>query len=444
MIHNDCVDRGNASGNRLILSSRLVDAAVLACPVGWRVMEQSRDSAAPAPSRLGSHGILASAARLDRWLRIVLIGLVVTSAVRYLSRHGLDLPGVLILAGSVCLVAVYLVRPLVRGRAWWPTVWVLVVTLVWGILTLVAPSFAWTAVPLAFAALEVLAFGYAVGLVVLMTGVIAIGWMRIVDEFDPTLIAGPVGIALVTVLAYRTLEQESITRQRLLDELVDAQDDLAAAQRRSGALAERTRLSREIHDSVGQGLSSINLLLNAAEQDWDRRPDLARSHVSTAAHSARSGLDEVRRVVRDLAPADIAGQDATDALPAALERLAAQTGQAIEVRVRVHGTPGPVPADLAGAVVRTVRGAMANVIEHSGAGQAVISLTYHPDEVLLDVRDDGTGFDPRRTADVDLRGRGLRGIADRAESFGGRAVVESAPGEGTTVSVAFPLSGAAR
>ncbi|MGA8995066.1 MAG: sensor histidine kinase, partial [Nocardioidaceae bacterium] len=236
---------------------------------------------------------------------------------------------------------------------------------------------------------------------------------------------------------------ESTTRQRLLDELVDAQDDLAAAQRRSGALAERTRLSREIHDSVGQGLSSINLLLNAAEQDWDRRPDVARSHVRTAARTARSGLDEVRRVVRDLAPADIAGQDATEALPAALQRLAGQTGSAIAVRVRVHGTPVPVPADLASAIVRTARGAMANVIEHAAADEAVISLTYHPDEVLLDVRDDGTGFDPRRTPSAGLRGRGLPGIADRAESFGGRAVVESAPGEGTTVSVAFPLRGGA-
>lgn len=404
-------------------------------------MEQARGSDASASSRLGSHGILASAARLDRWLHIVLIVLVVTSALRYVSRHGLDLRGVLILAGSVCLVAVYLARSLVRGRAWWPTAWVVVVTLVWVAVTLIAPSFAWTAVPLAFAALEVLAFGHAVGLVVLMTAVITLGWLRIIDEFDPTVVAGPVGIALVTVLAYRTLEQESMARQRLLDELVDAQVDVVVAQRRSGALAERTRLSREIHDSVGQGLSSINLLLNAAEQDWDRRPHVARSHIRTAASTARSGLEEVRRVVRDLAPADIAEQDAIDALPVALERLAGQTGQAIAVQIRVHGTPLPVPTDLASAIVRTARGAMANVIEHSAAQQAVISLTYHPDEVLLDVRDDGTGFDPLRTPASDLRGRGLRGISDRAESFGGRAVVESAPGEGTTVSVAFPLQG---
>ena len=388
---------------------------------------------------VGSHGILASATRLDRWLHLVLVALVVTSALRYVSRHGLGTPGVLILAGAACLIAVYASRPLLRDRSWWPTVWVSILTLGWTALTLVAPSFAWTAVPLAFAALEVLAFPYAVGVVVFMTAVVSVGWLRIIDEFDPTVIAGPVGIALVTVLAYRTLQRESLSRQRVLDELVEAQEDLAAVQRRSGALAERTRLSREIHDSVGQGLSSINLLLNAAEQDWDRHPDAARSHVRTAASSARSGLDEVRRVVRDLAPAELEGPDGVDALPAALARLTEQNGSALAVRVRVHGAPTAVPADVASAILRTARGALANVVEHSGARHAVVSLTYNADEVLLDVRDDGTGFDPRRMRAASLRGRGLRGIQERAESLGGSATIESAPGEGTTVSVAFSV-----
>lgn len=407
-------------------------------------MNATASAADIGPGRFGSRGILASAPHLDRWLPVVLVTLVVTSALRYVGRHGLDLRGVLVLLGSVLLVAVYVARPLVRGRSWWPTAWVLGVTLVWVALTLAAPSFAWTAVPLAFAALEVLRFGAAVALVVGMTAVVSLGWLRIVPGLDPTLVAGPVGIALVTVLAYRALAQEVGSRQRLLDDLVAAQDDLVAAQRRAGALAERTRLSREIHDSVGQGLSSINLLLNAAEQEWERRPDLAREHVRTAAGSARSGLDEVRRVVQDLAPADILDQDATQALPAALQRLAAQNGSSIDVLVRVHGVPGPVPPDLASALVRTARGALANVIEHSGAHRVVMSVTYHPDEVLLDVRDDGVGFDPARMPLADLRGHGLRGIADRAHAAGGCAVVESAPGEGTTVSVSLPLPGETR
>lgn len=383
------------------------------------------------------HGL--GSVRLGRWLRIVLVVLVVASAWRYAARHGLDQRGVLVLAGAAGLVVLYCAGPLVRGRDWWPRTWLAVVTVVWVALTLAAPSFAWTAVPLAFAALEVLAFRSAVAVVAVMTAVVSWGWLRLVDGFDPTVVAGPIGMAVVTVLAYRTLERESVTRQRLLDELLAAQDDLAAAQHRAGALAERTRLSREIHDSVGQGLSSINLLLNAAENDWDRRPDLARRHVSTAAGSARSGLDEVRRVVLDLAPAELERSRSAQALPAALSDVVARSGHGIDLRVRVHGTPVAMPDDVASAIIRSARGAVANVVEHSAAARAVVTLTYNADEVLLDVRDDGTGFDLHRRRPVGLRGRGLTGLAERARSLGGRATVESAVGEGTTVSVAFPL-----
>jgi signal transduction histidine kinase len=320
---------------------------------------------------------------------------------------------------------------------------VLVVIVLWVALTLVAPSFAWTAVPVAFAALRVLPFGYAAGLVVTMTLVVGTAWSRITDGFDPTTVVGPIGVALVTVIAFRTLEQEARTRQHLLDDLTDAQADLAVAQRRAGALAERTRLSRDIHDSVGQGLSSINLLLRAAEQDWERRPDLAHAHVDTAAATARESLEEVRRVVRDLAPADLDGS--SDALPAALRRVAEQAAPGL-AEVRVHGTPVPLPPAVASALVRTTRGALANVVEHAAASRAVVSVTYDEGEVLVDVRDDGRGFAVKRVergerAERGGRGHGLAGIRQRAVALGGRASVESAPGEGTTVSIALPTGG---
>jgi signal transduction histidine kinase len=387
-------------------------------------------------------GILAPVARLDRWLDGVLLALLVTCSVRYLLRHDLDLTAVSVLAGAVVLGGAYATRRLVADRDVWPTVWVGVVVVLWVALTLVAPSFAWTAVPVAFAVLQVLPFPYAVTVVVVMTAVVSVAWSRITDDLDPTVFVGPVGIALVTVLSYRALEREARTRQALIDELTEAQADLAVAQRRSGALAERTRLSREIHDSVGQGLSSITLLLRAAEQDWERRPDLARDHVAAAGSAARDGLDEVRQIVRDLAPIDLEDDDTGEALPAALARVATAGAHGIDVQVRVHGDPVGVPPAVASALVRSTRGALANVVEHSGARRAVVSLTYLSDEVLLDVRDDGHGFDPARPGRSGARGdrgRGLDGIRHRAADLGGSADVESAPGEGTTVSVRFPL-----
>lgn len=386
----------------------------------------------------GVRGILAPAERLDRWLLVVLVVLLITSGLRYLDRHGLDARGAAVLVGAGALGVAYATRGLMTGRAWWPTVWVVAMVVLWGALTAVAPSFAWSAVPVAFAALRVLPFGWAVGTVVAMTVLLTVAWQRITAGFDPVQVVGPVGIALVTVLAYRALDLESRARQDLVDRLVDAQDALAEQQHRTGALAERTRLSREIHDSVGQGLSSINLLLQAAEQDWDDRPDRARGLVATAAATAREGLDEVRRVVRDLAPADLATADAR-ALPVVLEQAAVQSGLDVPVEVRVDGDPVAVPPAVAAAVVRTARGALANVREHAAARRVALTLTYHPDEVVLDVRDDGRGFDPSRVRPAGLRGRGLAGIQERAAALGGTAYVESAAGEGTTVSVHLPI-----
>lgn len=385
----------------------------------------------------GVRGILAPAERLDRWLLVVLVVLLVTCGLRYLDRHGLDARGAAVLAGAAVLGVAYGTRGLMSGRAWWPTAWVVVMVVLWGALTAVAPSFAWCAVPVAFAVLRVLPFGWAVGTVVAMTALLTAAWQRITDGFDPVQVVGPVGVALVTVVAFRALDLESRARLDLLDRLVDAQDALAEQQHRTGALAERTRLSREIHDSVGQGLSSINLLLQAAEQDWDIQPARSRDLVRTAASTARDGLDEVRRVVRDLAPADLA----TDAraLPAVLERAAAQSGLGVPVEVRVDGDPVAVPPEVAAAVVRTARGALANVREHAGARRVALTLTYHPDEVVLDVRDDGRGFDPTRARPTGLRGRGLTGIQERAAALGGNAYVESAAAEGTTVSVHLPV-----
>lgn len=392
------------------------------------------------PPPPGMHGILAPAARLDRWLLVVLVVLLAVSAVRYVDRHGLDASGAAVLAGALVLGLAYATRPLLAGRPWWPTVWVLGMVLLWGVLTAVAPSFAWCAVPVAFAVLRVLPFGQAVATVVGMTGLLTLAWQRITVGFDPVQVAGPLGVALITVLAYRALDLESDARQALLDQLVDAQDELAGQQRLTGALAERTRLSREIHDSVGQGLSSINLLLQAAEQDWDAHPARARTHVRTAASAARDGLDEVRRVVRDLAPADLAENDSATALPAALRRVAESTPLGLPVEVRVDGNPVALPPAMAAALVRTARGALANVREHAAARRVALTLTYHRDEVVLDVRDDGRGFDPARVGVTGPRGRGLVGIRQRAAALGGRAHVESATGEGTTVSVRFPLT----
>lgn len=394
----------------------------------------------------GVRGIIAPARRLDAALPVVLAALLLACAVRYVSRHPLDERSVAVLAGAALLAVVYAARGVVWTRPTWPGVWVTACVVLWAVLTLLAPSFAWTAVPVAFAVLQVLPFPLAVAVVAAMTLVVSLGWARLTDGVDPTVVVGPVGLALLTVLVYRALAREADTRQRLLDELTSAQDDLAAAGHRAGVDAERTRLSREIHDSVGQHLTSISLLLSAAEQDWERRPDAARERVARAAAAAHEGLEEVRHVVRDLAPGTT--DTAPGAVAAALERVIADLPPGPAARLAVHGQPFAIAPAVATAVVRTARGALANVVEHADAERIGVTLTYLPDSVRLDVRDNGTGFEADRARartsgrtgalGSTTRGHGLAGIRSRAADLGGEATIESAPGEGTTVSLWLP------
>ncbi|WP_433167184.1 sensor histidine kinase [Kribbella sp. CA-247076] len=377
-------------------------------------------------------GILGRANGLVTALHAAFVVLVLASAVRYLSGHGFGDRAPWVLTGAVVLLATYAAYRVLPSR-----VWLALLVAVWFGLVLLAPSFAWCAVPLSFVALRVLPFWPACAVVAGMVVTTVVTWTRMTDRLDPTIVLGPVCVAVLAVGAYRALERDALKRQALLDDLHAAQGDLADAQHQAGVLAERARLSREIHDSVAQGLSSINLLLQAAEREWDDRPGAAREHAAQAAATARDGLDEVRRVVRDLAPAELASGD--PALPGALrstcERLAAHTG--VDVQVQVHGTPVALGAEVETALLRTARGALANVLEHADATTAVVTLTYQPDAVVLDVRDDGRGMTARPT-DPD-RGRGLAGIRERLQALGGTLVLESEPGEGTALAASVPL-----
>jgi signal transduction histidine kinase len=389
----------------------------------------------------GARGILAGVSRLGTALHVCFVVLILASVARYLENHGFDSRAGWVIAGAGVSLLLYLAYgrvPWRRSRAW-PSVWCAALVLTWMALVAAAPSFAWCAVPLAFAALRLLPFPVAVTVVAVMVVTVSVAWSQMQERVDPTVFAGPACVALLAVTAYRALEREAQVRQRLLEDLHDAQGDLADAQQRAGASAERARLSRDIHDSVAQHLSSINLLLLAAEQDWDARHTAARQHVRRAAATARDGLEEVRRVVRDLAPPKLG--DAV-ALPTALRAASSRAVQHSDLvlDVAVHGEVAPLPDEVATALLQTARGALANVVEHAHASHAAVTLTYQEGSVSLDVRDDGRGFDVAvGTGHHDDRGFGLSGIRARAAALGGEMVVESTPGDGTALAVSLPL-----
>ncbi|WP_218184604.1 sensor histidine kinase [Nigerium massiliense] len=212
------------------------------------------------------------------------------------------------------------------------------------------------------------------------------------------------------------------------------QEELAVAQREAGALAERGRLARDIHDTLAQGYSSIVLLARAARASGGSPSDDVLRRIE---QTASDNLAEARAVVHALRPEALADAPLPDAVRRLLNRLAEHTG--IETRLDVVGDPRLSSTRLDVEVLRLVQGALANVRTHAEASTVAVSLSYEPDGLLVDVVDDGVGFDPAAATPAAADGGfGLRAMRDRLDALGGTLSVESAPGEGTAIGASLP------
>lgn len=366
--------------------------------------------------------------------------LLAASAARFVGHHGWHgaTPTVVgLVAGLACAYAVGVVLPATLPRAA-RLGWLAVVVALWLALVVAAPSFAVCAVPLFFVALPLLSIRASVALTAVLTAAVVFAQVRLGATLDASVLLTPVAVAGITVAAYAALAAQTRRQRRLIAELVRTRDALAAAERTAGVLAERARLAREIHDSLAQGFSSTRMLLQAAQRAADSDPAAARRYLALAESATADNLAEARRVINDLAPAEL--DETGGSLPDALRELAGRTGaeSGLAVTVRVDGTPGPVPPRVAAALLRVAQGALANVREHARARTAVLTLSYVDDGIALDVYDDGVGFDPARARPDGVRGRGLGLATDRLAEIGGTLVVESEPGRGTVVAAAVP------
>ncbi|WP_405454727.1 sensor histidine kinase [Streptomyces achromogenes] len=371
--------------------------------------------------------------------------LLSASVARYLARHAEGPHTPWVTALSVLLAVLYVLGPALGTR---PTPrrlgWLGLVVAAWALLVVLAPSFAWCAVPLFYTGLRTLPPRAAIPLVALLTALAVAAQLSLAGWADPNVLLAPPAVAAVATTVFVVMQRQAARRDALIADLVRTRRELAATERREGTLAERERLAREIHDTLAQGLSSQRMLLQAADRLWDSAPGTARDHVRTAAAIAERSLAEARRFVHDLTPADLAeGGGLLRALNAVAER---ETTPDLTVRVHTEGSPpAPLPAPVESALLRIAQGALANVREHAAATTATLTLTCLDDQIVLDVTDDGRGFDPRTTAAArpgsadGERGHGLPAIRARLRQLGGTLTIESAPGEGTALSAAIPL-----
>ncbi|MFB8132924.1 sensor histidine kinase [Streptomyces mirabilis] len=232
------------------------------------------------------------------------------------------------------------------------------------------------------------------------------------------------------------LERTNAALQQALDENAALHAQLLVQAREAGVADERRRLAAEIHDTIAQGLAGIIAQLQVVANTPD--PEAARVHLGRASELARQSLGEARRSVHNLAPVALEH----DGLPEALKKTVADWARRIGVRAdfTLTGTAEHLHEEISATLLRIAQEALSNASRHARAARLGVTLSFMGDEVTLDVRDDGRGFDPAavpgRTGNG---GFGLDGMRARAERVAGSLTLESEPGRGTAVSARVPL-----
>ncbi|MFF9126021.1 sensor histidine kinase [Streptomyces sp. NPDC014889] len=232
------------------------------------------------------------------------------------------------------------------------------------------------------------------------------------------------------------LERTNTALQQALDENAALHAQLLVQAREAGVADERRRLAAEIHDTLAQGLTGIIAQLQVVANAPDL--DTARIHLERASGLARHSLGEARRSVHNLAPVALAD----DGLPQALKKTVAEWGERTGVRAgfTVTGTAEQLHDEVSATLLRIAQEALSNAARHARPTRVGVTLSFMGDEVTLDIRDDGTGFEPAAVPErTRAGGFGLDGMRARAERIAGSLTVESEPGHGTAVSARVPL-----
>lgn len=222
--------------------------------------------------------------------------------------------------------------------------------------------------------------------------------------------------------------------EKALEENEGLHAQLVAQAREAGVADERQRLAREIHDTIAQGITAVITQLEAAGHVIDDRKEL-QWHLENASGIARDSLVEARRAVRAAVPLPLEGRTLPEAVGDVVERWAIVNE--VDVEWSITGDPIPLHPEIEVTLLRAVQEAMANVAKHAAASRVAVTMSYMDDVTVVDIRDDGKGFQPNSLQ----TGYGLRGMRSRVEDLGGELQVESELGRGTAISATMPAIG---
>jgi signal transduction histidine kinase len=209
---------------------------------------------------------------------------------------------------------------------------------------------------------------------------------------------------------------------------------------REAVARERTRIARELHDSLGQELVGIALQLDSTAARLPESPQQAERVLDMARMMVRHSQAEAKRSVADLRAEELDSTNLPTALEELVQPLVATTG-ATQLHLEVQGTPRRLEGIVEHHLLRIGQEAVANAVRHAHAERILVLIGYRDREVVIEVKDNGRGFDANEAVAVASGHFGLLGLRKRANKLQGRLRIDSQPGAGTVVSVTVPLNG---
>ena len=247
-------------------------------------------------------------------------------------------------------------------------------------------------------------------------------------------------IAVAWVLGYFVGDRQVYAAQleERTAELEQAREELA----RRAVAEERLRLARELHDVVAHAMSVIAVQSGVGAHVAASRPEEVGKALAAIEATSRGALEELRRLLGVLRQ-DSESQASLTPVPglANLDSLLAEVGKAgLAVRLRVEGTPLPLPVGVDLSAYRIVQEALTNVVKHAGPAHAQVTIGYRGQEVTVEVIDDGGGAVPPASYGRTGTGHGLIGMRERVAAFNGDLEVGSRPGGGFRVAARLPLA----
>jgi signal transduction histidine kinase len=223
-----------------------------------------------------------------------------------------------------------------------------------------------------------------------------------------------------------TLKQRNLEQKILLRNLIHAQEE------------ERKRVARELHDELGQALSSSALQIEAAKQLLESDPDQAEESLRDARKIIAASTEQISNLIMGLRPSVLDDLGLQSALRAHADRVLGNAG--IDYSLDLGSLQGRVPDELETVLFRVFQEALTNIVRHSEATRVDMELVQTNGMILGRIADNGQGFNPKLDTDEPDQAErfGLLGMRERIELCGGTIVIRSTPGEGTSIQIQIP------